>query len=84
MASEHSLHGPCAYTEINVDLVGYKSSRWDIKLSKLGHKKLAAVATPLGFPANVAALLTLSNTRCEECMAAYGLTLPLDADNVVA
>ena len=35
-------------------------------------------------PANVAAVLMLSNTRCEECMAAYGLTLPLDADNVVA
>ena len=43
-----------------------------------------AVAPPLGFPANIAALLTLSNARCEECMTAYGLTLPLDADNVVA
>ena len=37
-----------------------------------------AVAPPLGFPANIAALLTLSNPRCEECMTAYGLTLPLE------
>ena len=29
MAGEQSsLQGPCAYTEIKVDLAGYKSSRW--------------------------------------------------------
>lgn len=43
-----------------------------------------AVAPPPGFPATISALLTLSNNRCEECMAAYGLVLPLDAENVVA
>jgi hypothetical protein len=34
MAGEQSsLQGPCTYTEIKVDLAGYKSSRWNIKCS---------------------------------------------------
>lgn len=39
-----------------------------------------AVAAPPGFPATIAALLNLSNARCEECMAAFDL---VGVDNLV-
>ena len=39
-----------------------------------------AVAPPPGFPATISALFTMSNAERDECIAAYGLELPLDAD----
>lgn len=42
-----------------------------------------ALAAPPGFPATIAALLNLSNARCEECMAAFDLELEVDVDNLV-
>ena len=42
-----------------------------------------AVAPPQGFPATIAALLNLSNVRCEECMMAFGLVLEPCVDNLV-
>ena len=56
MADEHSsLQGPCAYTEIKVDLASsrrdikclsweIKSSRWDIKVQQINHRIWAKTA----------------------------------------